>query len=789
MKKILFMTMVTFACFANGENAFSKKIKRRSQSKNVVLEQLKKDGENQDVSPIGIEEACILETESVCPAEDKDIYPEKPEEVPMDQSAHPEEIGKDGKNQMVTPADYEGAYYQNKSFSSEEKERLYVQRRTEEVVDNVDKTIEMFEITKKDWEDEMKKEKEKIVEDEKKFSSLKSKNLEKHVIKLDNGNTFIEYIENDVPNGFGKLIYTNGEISEGWFKDGKEDGYVGHTYSDGGRFEGQWKNGRTDGFGKRFYIDGKISEGWFKDGKEEGFAEKIIPDGTTYMGLWKEGHANGPGEVLELKQGTTYIGEWVNGVKNGPGKYTDSNRIETKGFWENGMLNSFARVTDSYGGIKEGQYKNGNQDGQFDYHKKKEMDNEQIDVSMTETYYNFCNNGVNIGVTQFSRGFYDDGGNISHVEKPGFKRRKLFSYRYDDKGVETDYNYYFYDDSGNEHRLSSVNYGKINTLSNNGVMYEINNIDGLKKTFSQILQDRAFFGKAGLESTQLAEENLGLLVNIKIPEQLDRIRFRSQLRQPEYSVQYDSVTSFLALNGICKIGRCELAEDITFEGDYMISLLRSIEQNHIMSVVINTKKIKEVMSDGKDIDKSNETFFYVYDSSRVINPNTGQCSQGASLGNLLKNSKFLNKPQQALGSCGLHSIFSGAMLAEEDDLLRKIEDGRIPSYYVWEIGSGREPGELELKHILRTQRGANDFGVATVMINPVESSGEQPFADVIFNKQTKREVMDKHEKKFGKKANFVCSAYNLLGRPGSSSREMLGVDCGDSEDESGVAKE
>ena len=75
-------------------------------------------------------------------------------------------------------------------------------------------------------------------------------------------------VGNEVPNGFGIMIFPNGNKYIGGWKDGRWNGQGTHTYPDGSKFEGNYKddwewNGTQ--YDKNGNITGKYVNGkWIK---------------------------------------------------------------------------------------------------------------------------------------------------------------------------------------------------------------------------------------------------------------------------------------------------------------------------------------------------------------------------------------------------------------------------------------------------------------------------------------------------------------------------------------------
>ena len=68
------------------------------------------------------------------------------------------------------------------------------------------------------------------------------------------------------------------------------------TYPDGGKYEGEWEDGKQHGQGTYTYPNGSKYEGEWKDGRKHGQGTMTYPDGTVQRGTWKHG------KLLALKQ-------------------------------------------------------------------------------------------------------------------------------------------------------------------------------------------------------------------------------------------------------------------------------------------------------------------------------------------------------------------------------------------------------------------------------------------------------------------------------------------------------
>lgn len=78
---------------------------------------------------------------------------------------------------------------------------------------------------------------------------------------------------NGKPHGQGKASYTNGGWYDGGWKNGKRDGRGEEYYVDDVlHYEGEWKEDNRHGMGKSYYTDGKLAyEGEWKNDKPINF--------------------------------------------------------------------------------------------------------------------------------------------------------------------------------------------------------------------------------------------------------------------------------------------------------------------------------------------------------------------------------------------------------------------------------------------------------------------------------------------------------------------------------------
>ena len=67
---------------------------------------------------------------------------------------------------------------------------------------------------------------------------------------------------------------------------------------DGRVYTGQFKNGKANGYGKMWYLSAYY-DGYWADGKHNGFAEIQYDDGSFYRGQWKDNQYHGTGVYFD----------------------------------------------------------------------------------------------------------------------------------------------------------------------------------------------------------------------------------------------------------------------------------------------------------------------------------------------------------------------------------------------------------------------------------------------------------------------------------------------------------
>ncbi len=152
------------------------------------------------------------------------------------------------------------------------------------------------------------------------------------------GYKYVGEIENEQPNGWGKLTYPSGDRYEGEYKDGYAHGQGTFTYADGRKGVGAfidnkpWNITEYNQEGKIVgrYIDGVRTVfinavGVLYTHKEDGVwvwyeSYEMRDEGGKYEGEIENGKPEGTG-VVTYRNGTKYVGIFKNGAWHGKGNF------------------------------------------------------------------------------------------------------------------------------------------------------------------------------------------------------------------------------------------------------------------------------------------------------------------------------------------------------------------------------------------------------------------------------------------------------------------------------------
>jgi len=186
----------------------------------------------------------------------------------------------------------------------------------------------------------------------------------------ENDRNCIDISQLGIANGVGAHTYSDGSKYAGEFKNCKRQGqgififgeasmfagnkYVGEFRDDryhghgififgtrsefaGDKYFGQFKDDKKSGQGTYTYADGSKYAGEFKNDKKNGQGAYSRADGSKYIGEWKDGKANGKG-THTLVDGSKYVGEYKNGKPYGLSTKIWSNGATKNGTWIEGLF-------------------------------------------------------------------------------------------------------------------------------------------------------------------------------------------------------------------------------------------------------------------------------------------------------------------------------------------------------------------------------------------------------------------------------------------------------------------
>ncbi|HMV45885.1 MAG TPA: hypothetical protein PK079_16930 [Leptospiraceae bacterium] len=183
------------------------------------------------------------------------------------------------------------------------------------------------------------------------------------------------------------LLFTSNVFSDSCVSGNCEDGHGIKEFSNGDRYEGEFKKGIFEGEGIFFSNKGYKYIGKFKEGKRNGFGiwtkeNPIKPSGERisvsedlavnksiyYEGEWKNNKYEGNGKLIIKKNGKTkiYTGKFVNGKLNGQGKL-ETLSGKYSGVFKNSKLNGHGVFEKKNGESYIGNFLNTKFDGKGAY--------------------------------------------------------------------------------------------------------------------------------------------------------------------------------------------------------------------------------------------------------------------------------------------------------------------------------------------------------------------------------------------------------------------------------------
>ncbi|RDK89237.1 MORN repeat-containing protein [Marinirhabdus gelatinilytica] len=195
-------------------------------------------------------------------------------------------------------------------------------------------------------------------------------------------------VSGNCQDGWGKQQLEGGYY-EGFWENGKKEGYGMYKWEGTGKYIGSWKNDQMQGYGTYIADNEDNIVGWYSNGQLNGTGY------TVTGGKWEQGvYTNG-----ELTTPYTFITNKIDSgctagdCKNKYGRYKWDNGDSFTGFWKNGSMymgtytfasgdkysgtfnnnnqfDGFGRYFYKDGGYYGGEWKNGNYEGKGYYHNK-----------------------------------------------------------------------------------------------------------------------------------------------------------------------------------------------------------------------------------------------------------------------------------------------------------------------------------------------------------------------------------------------------------------------------------
>ena len=118
----------------------------------------------------------------------------------------------------------------------------------------------------------------------------------------------------------GPFKYKSGHTYQGQYKNGLKHGFGKQIFSDDSIYEGYWEEDKYSLWGRLIYVNGDSYEGEFKDNCAEGYGKYVSDDGNTYEGGWKKDLQFGSGKEV-WEDGSFFEGEYLDSLKNGKGYF------------------------------------------------------------------------------------------------------------------------------------------------------------------------------------------------------------------------------------------------------------------------------------------------------------------------------------------------------------------------------------------------------------------------------------------------------------------------------------
>lgn len=153
-------------------------------------------------------------------------------------------------------------------------------------------------------------------------------------------------------NGQGQLVYPNGDVYKGAYKNGQRCGTgickFGPT---GAIYRGEWRDDKPHGNGILFTLPNEIIEARFEGFRViDGQIKILMTNGEFYEGNFKQNMRNSTGIHYYLN-GDFYDGEWQNDRRIGRGRIFMKDGSKLSGMFIEDKADGYVEFEDQYGNL------------------------------------------------------------------------------------------------------------------------------------------------------------------------------------------------------------------------------------------------------------------------------------------------------------------------------------------------------------------------------------------------------------------------------------------------------
>ncbi|CAF1241585.1 unnamed protein product [Adineta steineri] len=174
------------------------------------------------------------------------------------------------------------------------------------------------------------------------------------VKKFTNGDKYDGEWKNNMKNGEGTLVYADGGQYAGSWVDDERNGHGVNKWSDGRVYTGDWQDNKQHGDGTMTYTDGGKYVGEWENDMRNGHGVNIWSNGDEYDGSWVDNERQGQGTFIYNSKGNKYVGEWSENMRHGYGTNTWANGDRYEGMWANNEKHGKGTLTHSNGSKEDG---------------------------------------------------------------------------------------------------------------------------------------------------------------------------------------------------------------------------------------------------------------------------------------------------------------------------------------------------------------------------------------------------------------------------------------------------